>query len=77
MRERENQGFFNKVGAGVTGQSTPPAGLYPGLKRPRLDYTRLYYGLGQFIYIFSARMIWKCIPAPIFLQKALYIIFII
>ena len=27
----------------------PPAGLYPGLKRPRLDYTRVYYGLGQFV----------------------------
>src|SRR6218665_2141821 len=26
-----------------------PAGLYPGLKGPRLDYTRVYYGLGQFI----------------------------
>src|SRR6218665_1258858 len=26
-----------------------PAGLYPGLKRPRLDYTRVYYSLGQFI----------------------------
>src|SRR6218665_1983912 len=26
-----------------------PAGIYPGLKRPRLDYTRVYYGLGQFI----------------------------
>src|SRR6218665_2865762 len=36
-------------GPGVTGQSIPPAGLYPGLKRPRLDYTRVYYGLGQFI----------------------------
>jgi len=24
---------------GVTGQSIPPAELYPGLKRPRLDYT--------------------------------------
>src|SRR6218665_2525934 len=34
---------------GVTDQSIPPAGLYPGLKRPRLDYTRVYYGLGQFI----------------------------
>ena len=34
---------------GVTGQSIPPAGLYPGIKRPRLDYTRVYYGLGQFI----------------------------
>ena len=32
----------------VTGQSIPPAGLYPGLKWPRLDYTRVYYGLGQF-----------------------------
>ena len=32
---------------GVTGQSIPPAGLYPGLKRPRLDYTRVYYDLGQ------------------------------
>src|SRR6218665_3392994 len=35
--------------AGVTGQNIPQAGLYPGLKRPRLDYTRVYYGLGQFI----------------------------
>ena len=37
------------TGPGVTGQSihVPPAGLYPGLKRPRLDYTRVYYGLGQ------------------------------
>jgi len=36
---------------GVTVQSRPipPAGLYPGLKRARLDYTRVYYGLGQFI----------------------------
>ena len=36
--------------AGVTGQNihVPPAGIYPGLKRPRLDYTRVYYGLGQF-----------------------------
>ncbi len=30
-----------------TGYSHP--GLYLGLKRPRLDYTRVYYGLGQFI----------------------------
>jgi len=34
------------VTRGVTGQSIPPAGLYPGLKWPRLDYTRVYYGLG-------------------------------
>ena len=34
---------------GVTGQNMPPAGLYPRLKRPRLDYTRVYYGLGQLI----------------------------
>src|SRR6218665_3745518 len=26
-----------------------PAGIYLGLKRPRIDYTRAYYGLGQFI----------------------------
>jgi len=26
-----------------------PAELYPGLKRPRLAYTRVYYGLGQLI----------------------------
>ena len=26
-----------------------PARLFPLLKRPRLDYTRVYYGLGQFI----------------------------
>jgi len=37
------------VAPGVTGQNIPPAGIYPGLKRPRLDYTRVYYGLGQFI----------------------------
>ena len=30
---------------GVPGQSIPPAGIYP----PRLDYTRVYYSLGQFI----------------------------
>src|SRR6218665_1733977 len=36
-------------GTGVTGQSIPPAGIYPGLKRPRLDYTWVYYGLGQII----------------------------
>src|SRR6218665_1944709 len=30
-----------------TGYSQP--GLYLGLKRPRIDYTRVYYGLGQFI----------------------------
>ena len=34
---------------GVTSQIITPAGLYPGLKRPRLDYTRVYYGLSQFI----------------------------
>ena len=34
---------------GVTGQSIPPPGVYPGLKQPRLDYTGVYYGLGQFI----------------------------
>ena len=34
---------------GVTGQNIPPTGLYPGLKRPRLDYTRINYGLGQFV----------------------------
>jgi len=33
----------------LTGQSIPPARLYPGLKQPMLDYTRVYYGLGQFI----------------------------
>src|SRR6218665_829725 len=26
-----------------------PAELYPGLKRPRLDFTRVYYSLGEFI----------------------------
>jgi len=41
-----NYEFFN---TGVTGHNIPPAGIYPGLKRPRLDYTRVYYGLGQFI----------------------------
>jgi len=38
-----------KVPTGVTGQNIPTAGLYPGLKWPRLDYTRVCYGLGQFI----------------------------
>jgi len=40
---------FRLVSTGVTGQSIPPAGIYPGLKRPRLCYTRVYYGLGQII----------------------------
>ena len=40
---------FRLVSTGVTGQNIPPAGIYPGLKRPRLDYTRVYNGLGQFI----------------------------
>jgi len=26
-----------------------PAALYPGLKRPSLDYTGVCYGIGQFI----------------------------
>jgi len=48
-------GFFNGAVLtgrlpGVTGQSMPPAVLYPGLKRPRLDYARVYYGLGHFIF---------------------------
>ena|SRR6218665_1130339 len=34
---------------GVTGQSISPAELYPGLKWPRPDYTRVYYDLGQFM----------------------------
>ena len=37
------------LSTGVIGQNIPPAGLYPGLKRPSLDYTRVYYGLGQVI----------------------------
>jgi len=41
--------FFCEYRPGVTMQSIPPAGLYPGLKRPRLDYTLVYYDLGQFI----------------------------
>ena len=57
--------FFN---TGVTGQSIPRAGLYPGLKRPRLDYTRVYYGLGQFI---PRGTLW---PRPIYTPQAkLYI----
>src|SRR6218665_960928 len=36
--------------AGVTGPSLPPAGLYPGLKRNKLDYTQVYYDLGQSIF---------------------------
>src|SRR6218665_2598938 len=49
---------------GVTGQSIPPAGLYPGLKRPRLDFTRVHYGLGQFIprVILSSRPIHSLRP---------------
>jgi len=39
----------NLNATGVTGQNIPPTGLYPGLKRSRLDYTLVYYGLGQFI----------------------------
>ena len=49
MFERNSRASRNLVGPGVTGQSMPPAGLYPGLKRTRLDYTQVYYGLGQFI----------------------------
>jgi len=45
--------------SGVTGQIMPPAGLNPGLKRPRLDYTWIYYGLGQFI---TRGILW---PRPI------------
>ena len=41
--------LLNQEWPGVTGQSILPAGLYPGLKWPRLNYTRVYYGLGQFI----------------------------
>jgi len=41
--------ILKKTYAGVTDQKILPAGLYPGSKRPRLDYTRVYYGLGQFI----------------------------
>ena len=37
-----------------------PGGLYPGLKRPRLDNTRVYYGLGQFI---PRGILW---PMPIY-----------
>ena len=37
------------VHSSVTGQNIPPAGLYPGLKRSSLDYTRVYYDLGQFM----------------------------
>ena|SRR6218665_1148289 len=44
---------------GVTGQNIPPAGIYPGLKLARLDNTRVYYGLGQFI---PRRILW---PRPI------------
>src|SRR6218665_28680 len=36
--------------AGVTGQNIPSARIYPGLKQPKLYYTRVYYGLGQFIF---------------------------
>ena len=34
---------------GVTGCIIPRHRLYPGLNRARLDYTRVYYVLGQFI----------------------------
>src|SRR6218665_3263387 len=49
--EGEGKGDGHQYGRkpGVTGQSIPPVELYPGLKRPRLDYTRVYYGLGKFI----------------------------
>ena|SRR6218665_836569 len=48
-----------QFGLGVTGQNIHPAGIYPGLKRPRLDYTRVYYGLGEFI---PRSILW---PTPI------------
>src|SRR6218665_793783 len=41
--------FVKKRDGSVRGESMPLAGLYPGLKRPRLDYPRVYYGLGQLI----------------------------
>src|SRR6218665_2845541 len=50
---------IRRFSPGVTGQNIPPARIYPGLKRPRLDYTRVYYGLGQFI---SRGILW---PRPI------------
>src|SRR6218665_1723733 len=37
------------TGVHLLRQSIPPARLYPGLKRSRLDHTRVYYGLGQSI----------------------------
>ena len=54
----------NKIGAGVTDQRIPPAGVYPGLKRPWLDYTRVYYELGQFI---PRGILW---PRPIHTPQA-------
>jgi len=41
-------GEKNQSNTCVTGQNIPPAGLYPGLKRPRLDYRPIlvYYDLG-------------------------------
>src|SRR6218665_1555336 len=41
--------MYEFINTGVTGQNIPQAGFYPGLKRPRLNYTRVFYGLGQFI----------------------------
>jgi len=32
--------YYRPAITGVTGQNVPPAGLYPRLTRPRLDYTR-------------------------------------
>ena len=32
--------FVKKIGAGVTGQNIPPAGVYPGILWPRPIYTR-------------------------------------
>src|SRR6218665_2586401 len=45
------QGFYvKKIGAGVTGQNIPPAGVYPGILWPRsILYPGVYFGLGQFI----------------------------
>ena len=48
-QQLDTAGYQRLLGPGVTGQNIPLAGLYLGLKRPRLDYTRVYYGLGQFI----------------------------
>ena len=49
MRCNPHSGTFNYPGDGVIGCTIPRHRLYPGLNWASLDYTRVYYVVGQFI----------------------------